>query len=181
MEVNKMKYVKLLFLLTGAISSLLFASDIASFEGTLLTNGENWFLQSADAVFILDLAPEEFLAEKSLELRGGDQVKISGSLDERTILVTVLFSQDKVVVMRDGTGEPLWKSAPRQTHIVDPAKCIACRLCLDVCPVDAIKMQHGKAIIDVDKCINCKICVEGNDSFLGCPTQAISQQEISQE
>jgi len=176
-----MKYSKLIVLLICTICSSLVASEIRSFDGTLLHNGENWFLQSAEGVFILELAPEEFLSEKSVNLSSGDRVKISGSLDEKTILATVLFYQDKVVVMRDGTGEPLWKSSPKKSHIVDPAKCIACRLCLDVCPVDAIKMQRGKAVIDVDKCINCKICVEGNDSFLGCPTQAINQQEISEE
>lgn len=37
-------------------------------------------------------------------------------------------------------------------------KCRGCRLCLKVCPFDAIKMEDGKAVINYDKCTNCGAC-----------------------
>ena len=37
--------------------------------------------------------------------------------------------------------------------------CTGCGDCVNVCPVNAITIQNGKAIIDQDKCIDCKFCV----------------------
>ncbi len=36
--------------------------------------------------------------------------------------------------------------------------CIACRICMKSCPVDAIVIENNIAVIDYDKCINCGIC-----------------------
>ncbi|MFO7896332.1 MAG: 4Fe-4S binding protein [Candidatus Cloacimonadales bacterium] len=176
-----MKKIILLSILLILLIGLLAAEQIQSFAGSLITNGENWFLQTESGLFILDLAPAEFLSENSLELAAGDEVRISGILQDKTILATVIISEGQVVVMRDGTGKPLWKAQPVLSHVVDPDKCIACRLCLAVCPVDAISMLRGKAVIDTEKCINCGFCLEGNEDFLGCPTSAISKAEIASE
>lgn len=46
--------------------------------------------------------------------------------------------------------------------------CIACGVCEEVCPVDAISIKGNLARIDYDKCINCHICQ------IKCPTNAIS-------
>ena len=42
----------------------------------------------------------------------------------------------------------------------DPALCIGCRLCIEVCPHNVFKMAGKKAeIIDRDKCMECGACV----------------------
>jgi len=54
---------------------------------------------------------------------------------------------------------------------VDASRCIGCRICEQVCPVDAIQIVNGKAVIDPNKCIGCGLCVAK------CPTGAISLQQ----
>ena len=46
-------------------------------------------------------------------------------------------------------------------------KCLGCGVCVNVCPVDAITMENGKAVIDQEKCIHCGKC------FNVCPPKAI--------
>jgi ferredoxin len=50
---------------------------------------------------------------------------------------------------------------------VDKEKCIGCQACLQVCPVEAISMEQGKAEIDMEKCIRCGKCHDA------CPHEAI--------
>jgi Na+-translocating ferredoxin:NAD+ oxidoreductase subunit B len=38
--------------------------------------------------------------------------------------------------------------------------CIACHLCEQECPVDAIHVIHNVALIDYAKCVNCGVCVK---------------------
>ena len=47
--------------------------------------------------------------------------------------------------------------------------CISCRLCIKVCPVDAIHMDDNLAVIDQQICIHCGECVKV------CPTNSISE------
>ncbi len=50
---------------------------------------------------------------------------------------------------------------------IDKEKCTACGACVDVCPVDAIKIED-KAVVDEETCIDCGTCVDE------CPVEAIS-------
>jgi len=51
---------------------------------------------------------------------------------------------------------------------VDKDKCTGCGACIDICPVQAIKIENQKAVISQD-CIECTACISQ------CPNQAISQ------
>ena len=50
---------------------------------------------------------------------------------------------------------------------IDESKCNGCGACVEVCPVEAIKVD-GKAVVDPEKCVDCGTCVDE------CPNKAIS-------
>ncbi len=52
---------------------------------------------------------------------------------------------------------------------VDSAKCTGCEACVGACPVEAIKMEAGKAKVG-DECIDCGACVSE------CPVEAIKME-----
>lgn len=45
--------------------------------------------------------------------------------------------------------------------------CTGCGACAEVCPIDAIAVQDGKARVDIEACVECGLCVGE------CPTEAI--------
>jgi len=49
---------------------------------------------------------------------------------------------------------------------VDNEKCTGCAACVDACPVNAIKIENGKAIIS-EECVDCGACISQ------CPVDAI--------
>ncbi|MBD3155524.1 MAG: DUF362 domain-containing protein [Candidatus Aenigmarchaeota archaeon] len=51
---------------------------------------------------------------------------------------------------------------------VNRQTCIACKVCIENCPADAIKLVENKAGVNQDKCIGCAMCIAV------CPTGAIS-------
>ena len=51
---------------------------------------------------------------------------------------------------------------------VNKKKCTGCGICIDSCPVDAIKIVNNIAVINKNDCTECGVCV--ND----CPCEAIS-------
>jgi Fe-S-cluster-containing hydrogenase component 2 len=50
---------------------------------------------------------------------------------------------------------------------VDKEKCTGCESCVEVCPVEAIKMVDDKAVVNEDDCTDCGQCVDE------CPAEAI--------
>ena len=51
---------------------------------------------------------------------------------------------------------------------IDQEKCSGCGLCVDICPLEAISLENGKAKVDKDTCTECGQCVDE------CPNKAIS-------
>ena len=51
---------------------------------------------------------------------------------------------------------------------VDAEKCEGEGECVEVCPLDSITIEDGKAIVDEDTCGDCGACVDV------CPTEAIT-------
>ena len=54
--------------------------------------------------------------------------------------------------------------------VVDKEKCTGCESCVETCPVEAIKMEDGKAVVDKEKCVDCGQCVDE------CPVEAIKME-----
>lgn len=54
------------------------------------------------------------------------------------------------------------------TATVDPKKCMGCGLCVEVCPVEAIRLEDEVAVVDAQSCTGCRACVRE------CPNKAIS-------
>jgi len=50
---------------------------------------------------------------------------------------------------------------------VDNEKCTGCGVCVEICPVNAIKIENKKAVIS-EECIGCGACINQ------CPSEAIS-------
>ena len=51
---------------------------------------------------------------------------------------------------------------------VNAAVCVACGVCADACPENAITIE-SVSVIDYDKCIDCGACVDA------CPTGAMEE------
>ena len=50
---------------------------------------------------------------------------------------------------------------------VNLKKCDGCGRCVDICPVQAIKIEKDKAVVS-DECVECGACVNE------CPNEALS-------
>ena len=56
-------------------------------------------------------------------------------------------------------------------YIVNPTTCTGCGTCTDVCPVEAISMEDGKAVISLG-CNDCGACPRV------CPEGAIRKKTV---
>lgn len=48
--------------------------------------------------------------------------------------------------------------------------CIGCGVCVEKCPVDAIRLEDKKAVVDIDVCFGCGVCARF------CPSKAIEME-----
>ncbi|MCF7858167.1 MAG: 4Fe-4S binding protein [Candidatus Cloacimonetes bacterium] len=140
--------------------------------------GTDWFLIFNGDFYQLDLAPEEYLAEKNINLETNSNFRGEGKLSNNVITIVNIHTVDNIVDIRNQNGKPLWTEKEDLGHfIIDRRKCIGCQLCVAVCPTNAILMKYGFAEIDAGKCIDCGICINGIADYKGCPTYAISDNE----
>jgi len=49
---------------------------------------------------------------------------------------------------------------------IDNDKCTGCGACVDICSVNAIKIENDKAVVS-EECVECGVCVNQ------CPNEAI--------
>jgi electron transport complex protein RnfB len=89
--------------------------------------------------------------------------------DEATIaaLARLLSLAPKPLNPRHGRHEP------RRRAVIDESRCIGCRKCLDVCPVDAIVGAHKfMHIVIAGDCTGCELCLPP------CPVDCIQMVEV---
>jgi electron transport complex protein RnfB len=89
---------------------------------------------------------------------------------------------------------PPRKKRPKELALIDPDRCTGCEACVEVCPVDAIKLAdpgggapgiHTPCEIDWEYCIGCKLCIriptKKSDPYtlLVCPWEAIAMVPVA--
>jgi len=175
---NKKYFITILLLLILAVAVNIFSQDNKTelFSGKLKSIGGEWYINTGEDFFKLNLAPEDFLSENKIILESKSEIIIHGKLAEEEIIAYKLIYNEQTLEMRTDNGKTLWKEEGKGHYVVNPKKCIGCRLCVKPCPTDAITMVKGRAVIDADKCIACGICADGDGkNFKGCPTSAIDK------
>ena len=56
---------------------------------------------------------------------------------------------------------------------VDEEKCVGCRECVEICPVDVYELQNQKSVpVNEEECLGCESCVEV------CEEEAITVTEV---
>jgi ferredoxin len=156
------------------IKTIFAKAQMKQCSGTLVKNGDNWFLHvDKNQEPQLFFHPEDQSIIDSLKWADGNQISIAGLAIKRQYLVTTIFTEKDTIFLRDALTNKQTAETTNKKWEVIPDKCISCGLCLKVCPVEAITFVKGKAVIDKTKCINCGMCSHGGIKTRGCPTNAI--------
>ena len=165
----------LILILVANIISQTNEQKLERFDGKLKQIADEWYLNTGEDFFKLDLAPENFLKDKKIILESKTDFSCTGIMGDEDIIIYNIVIDDETIAIRNEEGKPLWNVEPdKDIYVVDADKCIGCRLCVKPCPTGAIRMVEGIAIIDMNKCISCGICIEGDGkNYKGCPVEAI--------
>lgn len=161
---------------------------LQTISGQLFEKDAEWYLKTSSETVALHFGPREFLKSKNVIFSAIDDFSITGFYYQSNLAVVNFTFNKQIIELRSKEGEPLWRGTrfskkgknenKKKTYVVDAKKCIGCRLCVNICPTNAISMINGKAVIDTEKCINCGICEDGNGkNYRGCPVDAISKEK----
>ena len=55
---------------------------------------------------------------------------------------------------------------------VDEGSCVGCKICVERCPMEAVKVEEKMANIDKNRCIGCGVCITT------CPKDSIALERI---
>ncbi|MDP2174100.1 MAG: 4Fe-4S binding protein [Candidatus Cloacimonadaceae bacterium] len=172
-----MKYLIALLLITlisvSAFAAIDTDAEISGYRGVVEMIKHRPFLRHQEGSLRLLLASQSVLDTLGLAISAGDSLYVEGIVEGDIILVSRLFNDKGLYILRDFYSGEVRPEA--STYHVDAKGCIGCKLCVGNCPTSAIKMVKGKAVIDPALCIECGICIEGIGKFRGCPVRAIKK------
>lgn len=93
-----------------------------------------------------------------------DEHNLATIKDMRGLILPKLLDWTQVTPMMEQTYPRLKGTVAAQ---VDPDICNGCKICWEVCPFDAIRMEDKLAVSDPKKCDGCAMCI------MACPVHAI--------
>ena len=93
-----------------------------------------------------------------------------GTTAANPVLTTIRYFRDEYEAHIKEKRCPALVCKDLISYYIQPEKCIACMLCLNNCPVDAIDGEKGKIhVIDQSKCTKCVTCYDV------CPPKAVKK------
>ncbi|MBW6515428.1 MAG: 4Fe-4S binding protein [Candidatus Cloacimonetes bacterium] len=134
---------------------------------------------TAEETILLYLIAGELVDSQTFPLDMEEDYILSAHPSEKGFIVYEIKTVDGEQSFRSTDRNPIIVSfSPELIYTVEARRCISCRLCINSCPVGAIRMVRGVAVIDQEKCISCGICIEGNATYFeGCPVEAVLEKE----
>lgn len=130
----------------------------------------------------------DYIATKLIKLKLEDSYTVKNSIERgllinpRSIEITGEKLDDVIIpdfklpdtIMRKSfMGAFSLTKLVKPYPIFDSKKCIRCKLCIDRCPVNALKLINNKVVLkDKSKCIRCFCCLEH------CPVHAVGIKHI---
>ena len=132
--------------------------------GLILAGADGVALDSVMAA-IMGLKPDDIISTREAARRGLGinnlaAIDIVGERIDEVVVKDYKLPQTSVLNKIPKPfleiGKKLINFRPRTQH----AKCTACGLCIQGCPVKAISLKHGKVYIDYSKCVLCMCCKE---------------------
>jgi len=101
------------------------------------------------------------LLEEIGEMMSNFSLCALGTTAANPVLTTIRYFRDEYEAHIKEKRCPALVCKDLISYYIQPEKCIACMLCLNNCPVDAIEGEKGKIhVIDQSKCTKCVTCYD---------------------